>query len=288
MNGNGKNIVLDIDATLVHTHGDMDDFKMLNVYGNDEQLEMRKKVYNMRIIDVSDVPGEGEVTDLAGIYRPYLREFLEFGFNYFDNIVIWSAGKKKYVEKMCEYMFPLKKQPILIFNYDDCEGDENNLIIKPLEKIYAHPACKGKLFPENTFVLDDRSETYSMNKRNGIQIPEFESDMSVEDICNHPDIEFLKLMSWLSTKEVRESDDVRKLNKKNIFSKGLKEYKEILQQELEESKLNKKKVVVEKEEEEENLKTARGKKEEEKPKTARGKKEEEKGTKKKRSVKFKK
>ena len=65
MNGNGKNIVLDIDATLVHTHGDMDDFKMLNVYGNEEQLDMRKKVYNMRIIDVSDVPGEGEVTDAS-------------------------------------------------------------------------------------------------------------------------------------------------------------------------------------------------------------------------------
>ena len=271
MNGNGKNIVLDIDATLVHTHGDMDDFKMLNVYGNDEQLEMRKKVYNMRIIDVSDVPGEGEVTDLAGIYRPYLREFLEFGFSYFDNIVIWSAGKKKYVEKMCEYMFPLKKQPILIFNYDDCEGDENNLIIKPLEKIYNHPDCKGKLFPENTFVLDDRSETYSMNKRNGIQIPEFESDMSVEDICNHPDVEFLKLMSWLSTKEVRESDDVRKLNKKNIFSRSLKDYREILRDELQTKK-----------EEEEKPKTTRGKKkveekkeEEERPKTARSKKKTE-------------
>ncbi len=46
MNGNGKNIVLDIDATLVHTHGDMDDFKMLNVYGNDEQLEMVFHVIN--------------------------------------------------------------------------------------------------------------------------------------------------------------------------------------------------------------------------------------------------
>ena len=321
MNGNGKNIVLDIDATLVHTHGDMDDFKMLNVYGNDEQLEMRKKVYNMRIIDVSDVPGEGEVTDLAGIYRPYLREFLEFGFSYFDNIVIWSAGKKKYVEKMCEYMFPLKKQPILIFNYDDCEGDENNLIIKPLEKIYNHPDCKGKLFPENTFVLDDRSETYSMNKRNGIQIPEFESDMSVEDICNHPDVEFLKLMSWLSTKEVRESDDVRKLNKKNIFSRSLKDYREILREELQTKKTEEKKVEVKKVEErpktakgkkkteekvEERPKTARGKKKteekvEERPKTARGKKkteekpkatkskkDEKQTTKKKRSVKFKK
>ncbi len=277
MNGNGKNIVLDIDATLVHTHGDMDDFKMLNVYGNEEQLDMRKKVYNMRIIDVSDVPGEGEVTDLAGIYRPYLREFLEFGFSYFDNIVIWSAGKKKYVEKMCEYMFPLKKQPILIFNYDDCEGDENNLIIKPLDKIYNHPECKGKLFPENTFVLDDRSETYSMNKRNGIQIPEFESDMSVEDICNHPDVEFLKLMSWMSTKEVRESDDVRKLNKKNIFSRSLKEYGQILKEELQNKKEGEKKV---EEKVEERPKTGRGKKKveekvEERPKTGRGKKKVE-------------
>jgi len=229
MKGNGKNIVLDIDATLVHTHGDMDDFKMLKIYSNDEQISMRRKLYNMRIIDVSDNPGEGEVTDLAGIYRPFLKEFLEFCFKYFDNVVIWSAGKKKYVEKMCEYMFPLKKQPLIIFNYDDCEGDENNLIIKPLEKLYNHPKCKGKLKTDNTFVLDDRSETYSMNKRNGIQIPEFESDMSIEDICSHTDIELLKLMSWLSTKEVSECKDVRKLNKKNIFTKSLKEYKEILE-----------------------------------------------------------
>ena len=219
MTGKQKYIVLDIDATLVHTHGDMDDFKMLKIYGSDEQLEMRRKLYNMRLIDVSDVPGEGEVTDLAGIYRPYLKEFLEFCFDYFDGIVIWSAGKRKYVHKMCEYMFPLKKQPLLIFTYDDCEGDEDDYIVKPLEKLYKHPQLKGKLNETNTFVLDDREETYSFNKRNGILIPEFESDMSVEDICNHPDSELLKLMTWLNTSEVKNSRDVRKLNKSNIFNK---------------------------------------------------------------------
>jgi hypothetical protein len=231
-----KYIVLDIDATLVHTHGDLEDFKMLKIYKDDEQLEMRRKLYDMRIIDVSDNPGEGEITDLAGIYRPYLKEFLEFCFNYFSGIVIWSAGKKKYVEKMCEFMFPLKKHPILIFNYDDCEGDENDIIIKPLEKLYNHPRCKGKLNETNTFVLDDRSETFSMNKRNGIMIPEFESDMSVEDICNHPDIEFLKLMSWLSLKEVKECKDIRKLNKKNIFSTKLEDYRKKLIEEKEKKK----------------------------------------------------
>ena len=76
---------------------------------------------------------------------------------------------------------------------------------------------------KNTFVLDDRSETFSLNKRNGIQIPEFESDMSVEDICNHPDDELLKLMTWLSTDEVKQSKDVRKLNKNDIFNKSATE-----------------------------------------------------------------
>lgn len=223
MTVNQKYIVLDIDATLVHTHGDMEDFKMLKVYGNDEQIEMRRKLYNMRLIDVSDVPGEGEITDLAGIYRPYLKEFLEFCFDYFGGIVIWSAGKRKYVHKMCEYMFPLKKQPLLIFTYDDCEGDEDDYIVKPLEKLYKHPKLRGKLNETNTFVLDDREETYSFNKRNGILIPEFESDMSVEDICNHPDGELLKLMTWLNTQEVKNCKDVRKLNKSNIFNKTASE-----------------------------------------------------------------
>ena len=236
-----KYIVLDIDATLVHTHGDMDDFKMLKIYGSEEQLEMRRKLYNMRLIDVSDVPGEGEITDLAGIYRPYLKEFLEFCFDYFGGIVIWSAGKRKYVHKMCEYMFPLKKQPLLIFTYDDCEGDEDDYIVKPLEKLYKHPKLKGKLNETNTFVLDDREETYSYNKRNGILIPEFESDMSVEDICNHPDGELLKLMTWLEESDVKSSNDIRKLNKSNIFNKTPCEYIEIYKSNMKEEPVKEKK-----------------------------------------------
>ena len=107
MSNTGKNIVLDIDATLVHTHGELDNFKMLKVYDPKTQMNLRRKVYSMVLIDVSTNPGEGEVTELSGIYRPYLKDFLEFCFQYFDNVVIWSAGKKKYVEKMCEFMFPL-------------------------------------------------------------------------------------------------------------------------------------------------------------------------------------
>ena len=99
---NKKNIVLDIDATLVHTHGDDKDFKMLNIYDETDKIKLRRKLYTMKIIDVVSPFGAGETTVLSGIYRPYLRNFLDFCFEYFDNVVIWSAGQKKYVEQMCE------------------------------------------------------------------------------------------------------------------------------------------------------------------------------------------
>lgn len=230
--GNGKNIVLDIDATLVHTHGDIEDFTMLKIYSEKDRLEHRRKLYTMKLFDVSSPAGTGETTVLSGIYRPYLREFLDFSLSYFDNIVIWSAGQKKYVEKMTEIMFPfLEQQPLIVYTYDDCLVGRDDYLKKPLKKLYEDKRLKGKLNEKNTFVLDDRDDTFSMNHDNGIQIPEFESDMSIDDISGHPDDNFLKLMSWFSTKEVMESTDVRKLNKKRIFKRKLSDYNKQLRSE---------------------------------------------------------
>lgn len=232
--GKGKNIVLDIDATLVHTHGDVEDFSELKIYSNDDALKYRRKVYTMKLVDVSTPNGVGEITMLSGIYRPYLRNFLDFCRNYFDNIIIWSAGQKKYVEKMTEIMFPFEDfQPLMVYTYDDCLVGRDDYLKKPLKKLYNDKRLKGKLNEKNTFVLDDRDDTFSLNPNNGIQIPEFESDMSVDDITGHPDDNFLKLMSWFHSKEVRESEDVRKLKKDKIFKKSLKEYNRQLKDENE-------------------------------------------------------
>jgi len=205
-------IVLDIDATLVHTHGDMNKFRNLEIYKDKERLELRRKLYSLEIVDVSSDAGTGELTELSGIYRPYLKEFLYFCFNYFDGVIVWSAGKKKYVEKMCEFMFPLKEKPEIIYSYNDCESDENDLIVKPLVKLYKDERLKGKLNEKNTIVLDDRPDTFSFNKRNGIAIPVFESDMSVEDISTHSDDNLLKLVCWLKLLEKEEVKDIRKVN----------------------------------------------------------------------------
>jgi len=65
-----KNIVLDIDATLVHTHGEIEDFSMLKIYSDSDRIKYRRKLYRMKLIDVVSVSGAGMVTVLAGIYRP--------------------------------------------------------------------------------------------------------------------------------------------------------------------------------------------------------------------------
>ena len=223
----GKNIVLDIDATLVCTHGD-DDFEDLKLYSDPKKISIRGRTYHMTLVDVTSEPGSGEELVLYGIYRPYLKEFIEFCFKYFDNVVIWSAGKKKYVEKMSDLMFTNKrKQPLIIYNFNDCEFSDD-FIRKPLTKLYNDPRIKGKLNEKNTLVLDDRDDTFSLNPQNGILIPDFDADFTSKGIMKR-DENLVKLMAWLLTPEVKNCEDVRKLDKKGIFKTTKNDYMNLLE-----------------------------------------------------------
>ena len=210
----GKNIVLDIDATLVHTHGDDDEFLDLKLFTDSKNVKYRHRIYTMNLNDVTVPPGSGEEMKLYGIYRPYLTEFIEFCFDHFDNVIIWSAGKKKYVEKMCEIMFTKRnQQPALIYTYTDCEVTDD-YIRKPLKKLYEDPRLKGALNATNTYVIDDRDDTFKLNPDNGILIPEYEVDLCPAGVAKK-DEQLLKLMAWFCSNE--DVNDVRKTNKSKIF-----------------------------------------------------------------------
>lgn len=219
-------LILDLDQTMVYTHSDIEKFDMLNIFQKKHRMKLRKKLYTMELYDVSVEDGIGDKIVLSGIHRPYSKEFVDYSHSRFKAIAVWSAGRMKYVYKITDDLFPFEdRRPCIVYTYDDCDVGKEDYLKKPLKKMFNDPRIKDLGMNEkNTFILDDREDTFSLNPGNGIQIPEFECDMTAEEIDKHPDVCLLKVMFWFDSPEVKWSEDVRELDKDYIFDKSLKEY----------------------------------------------------------------
>lgn len=226
----GKNIVLDLDATLIHTQDssseDMKKLKALKLYSDPKMAHLRHRIYILDLIDVDEEetpPGTGSVCKFVGIFRPYSREFVRYCFRNFDNVVVWSAGLTGYVHQICDYLFPKKDYPVLVLTRPDCEIDDLDQVEKPLEKLFReYPEFNAK----NTVLIDDREDTIEFNGDNGIMIPPFVSELSKEYLESKRDDCLVKLMCWFSLSEFKDCEDVRKLDKTKIFTTKMEEYKQ--------------------------------------------------------------
>ena len=184
----------------------------------------------MGLEDVLEKKGKGTFLELWGIMRPHLKEFLIFCLSYFKIVVIWSAGRPQYVKDVSEIMFRDVGDPNVVYTSDECVehveyiGDEKIVTMrKPLSKLYNDPKLKGMLKPENTFIIDDRIYSFAEDPENGILIPPYNPDVTVESMLTD-DQALLQLMFWFSKPEVKNSDDVRKLSKREIFLTSLRDY----------------------------------------------------------------
>jgi len=209
-----KTIVLDLDSTLLHTCDDMEIWDSLEIYTNPRHAKLRSRIYYFDLIDVTEKTGTGSKTVLWGVLRPHVYEFLRFCFDYFENIIVWSAGQKKYVHAICDFLFQdFEKQPIIIFTYEDCEIG-SNYIHKPLSKFQNN----GVSIPINTiYALDDYDATFSKNKDNGLHIPAYEPSFDYNGILED-ERSLLNIMYWFTNNDVMNTTDVRKLDKGNCFN----------------------------------------------------------------------
>jgi hypothetical protein len=206
-------IVLDIDKTLVNTIDDPEFkyYKTFNVFGNIDNFELRNKLYALNLIDAIDKPGQGFEIQMSGSIRPYAIEFIDFCLDNFDVVIVWSAGRERYVYAMCDILFPnYKRQPDLILTFDDCINKDRD-IIKPLSKIYSMK--NYGITPEKTLVVDDTPSTFSQNRDNSFHVPQY--DFKFYNKGKDNDNYLLKLMEFIK-KEVFHCKDVRSINK--IFS----------------------------------------------------------------------
>jgi TFIIF-interacting CTD phosphatase-like protein len=155
-----KHLVLDLDNTLIYSSFEMDKIQKLQLDLEENRI-LRQRIRLVRIVDIldEDLKGTGIVSEFAIILRPHLTEFINFCLQYFSEISIWSAGQDRYVRAIEAIIFPNKyrhKKLSNVYTYSDCEILENNTTYKHLSK---------KQFDLNkTFVIDDRTDTFSKNK----------------------------------------------------------------------------------------------------------------------------
>jgi len=196
-----KNIVLDLDETLVNTREDFDSLKKVNLI----DPNIGKSFYSLIL--------PPNYYHVWGIIRPGCKEFLRFCFDYFDKVIVWSAGEEKYVQAVVNRLFDGLSEPDAVLSRSFCEMDNGNTT-KPLIKL-------RQLFPDvdltNTLIIDDREHNFiNCNPDNGILIPPFSSS-ETED----KDDALCQIMEWLLRPEVKAARDVKTLDKSHIFDRPL-------------------------------------------------------------------
>ena len=210
-----KTIMLDLDSTLIFTSDNFELYKDLELYTNPENMNLRNRIYKFDVIDVVEKPGTGVRSSMWGILRPNVYEFLDFCFEYFENVIVWSAGQLRYVHAICDVLFiEQDKQPKIIYSYEDCERTDN-FLYKPLVRLVKEVDATMSL--DKVYALDDNDMTFSKNKDNALHIPPYEPELTPEGI-NAPDTTLLNLARWLMKEENLNNSDVRKISKDNCFN----------------------------------------------------------------------
>ena len=217
-----KCISLDLDETLLNSIENLTFIKDINIYRNPKALTLRNRVYKLSLTDVVNEKGLGVVSELAGIIRPHLREFLLFLFSYFKVVCVWSAGQTEYVHSICKIIFEGLPQPHIIFSFPQCKKDKGR-IEKPLKYMYSVPGLDLLMNPKNTFIIDDRLDTFKeVNLNNGVVIPVFRPEFTLTGLLKNENA-LQQLILWFMKAEVVSCSDVRALNKDDIFNLDLQE-----------------------------------------------------------------
>lgn len=231
-----KCVVLDLDETLVYTLADGEDevkiLQNLDLFKNPKLLNVRNRLYRLALHDATTPLGTGEKSNMWGVERPRLKQFLNFCFDYFDAVVIWSAGQPRYVEGICDNIFKYTKEPTLILTFNDLElvgKTYTKPLVRVAAKLNAMPQFSGKFDLSNIVAIDDKTYTFMQNHTNGVHIPNYTvltGDEVLSDVKQNRMIDWLKsdniclteLQNWLNKPEVKNSTDIRSVPKNNIFA----------------------------------------------------------------------
>lgn len=223
INSNAKTrkcLMLDIDECLISIAGsDFDPQLVTEIKTNPKYMSIRPRLIEINLRDRDGIKGEGRQEYYWGVKRPHLDIFLSFALDYFYIVGIWSAGRRRYVERITDTLFFGFPHPYIVMNHDDVEYLPSS---DPLYAEYHKPLRKvisldpRNITTNNTLFLDNKGDNFVDNPRNGVTIPDYRIGPNL-DIMMTDDISLLQFKQWLSKSDVMTSEDVRYLDKSSIF-----------------------------------------------------------------------
>jgi phosphoglycolate phosphatase-like HAD superfamily hydrolase len=147
-----KNIILDMDGTLLDS-----DIQPTSFIKQKEKLK--------------------SIEELIPIPRPHLKKFLEFVFEHFTNVSIWTNAVESWYNKCYEEIFKYYLPEGKSFHFVRHRSHNRGKVwlIKPLQEIYE--LYPGEYTEYNTLIVDDNHQTYSLNTKNAIPIKPFFYDL---------------------------------------------------------------------------------------------------------------
>lgn len=156
-------VVLDLDNTLIFTAFDGEVLpSTLPAALTNCPAEVASAIINdQRPYDYSFFVNDPHFHNYFGYFRPGMLDFLRLLPDYFEQIIVWSAGTTDYVDYICYFIFSqVGYVPNVILARDDCVKLPNGKFSKPLLRIFADYNAD----PNRTYLIDDSKFSMQPNR----------------------------------------------------------------------------------------------------------------------------
>lgn len=207
---NGKNLILDLDQTLIYTTDDSSKIDKLKIFDDSSNMSIKQRVYMIKIF--SDK--RSKEINMGGFERDDLQEFLSFVYDNFSFVAVWTAAEDDYGKQICHSIFRNVPVPFVIWSRKMCEREDGGYI-KPLSKMVVMNKQYG-LTMKNTLIIDDTEETFVKNRENALKIPAYHPELDLRSL-SAKDTCLKKIMNYFSSQKFIDSQDVRMLNSRKLF-----------------------------------------------------------------------
>jgi len=192
-------LILDMDETLI----------------TNKTLKFRESIEQITNEDAVETVFKEE--RIAIFQREYLKEFLQFVFNQFKYVALWSSANKSWIKHVIDNTILSEYENKFIFIWS---GEKTSILrntvrypymtrCKKLKKIWRQKKYKDLgIGKHNTIIVDDISKNFVLNYGNGILINEYK--------INTKDNSLLLLIEFFKKNLLNNPNfDIRKVQNKN-------------------------------------------------------------------------